>query len=121
MATAYGGPGAMSRCTVGAIRTCSCRCLPSVGQLRGPLGGVEQGVAGGAGERFQLGVGVQLFQDVLDVTANRGEADPEIRRNRAVVEALRHQGEDLLLAGGKTVEQATTFVVVTGHLVRAGQ
>src|SRR4030081_2577972 len=85
------------------------------------LCGVEQGVAGGAGERLQLGVSVQLLEDVLAGTPNGGEAEPEIRGNRAVVEPLRHQGEDLLLAGGETVEQAATFVVVARHLVRSGQ
>src|SRR6202022_281590 len=107
----YRRSSAVSACGRRGAASCSCRALR----------GVEQGVAGGAGERFQLGMGVQFLEDVLDMTTNGGKADPEISRNRAVVEALRHQGEDLLLAAGEAVEQAATLVVVTRHLVRSRQ
>src|SRR6202022_5061495 len=105
----YRRSSVVSACGRRGAASCSCRALR----------GGEQGVAGGADKRFQLGMGVQFLEDVLDMTTNGGEADPEISRNRAIVEALRHQGEDLLLAAGEAVEQGGALVVVPRPLVRA--
>src|SRR4029453_1194770 len=51
--------------------------------------------------RLQLGVDLALLEDVVDVVANRGEADPEPARDLLVRQALGDRAQDLLLALGE--------------------
>src|SRR5205807_10600205 len=64
-------------------------------------------------------MGVELLQDVLDVTAYGGEPYTQLLGNGVVVQPLRHQKEHLRLPGGQLFEKAVPLGLVPLTLMDA--
>src|SRR5437660_12761241 len=64
-------------------------------------------------------MGVELLQDVLDVTAYGGEPYTQVLGNVVVVQPVRHQKEHLRLPGGQLFEKAVPLGLVPLTLMDA--